>query len=206
MNDKIKPQTTSTFKNDILTEGTGSINEPAINNIDQAKQVNDLLNVLTELPKYKNELKNFENKVQDLEKSINQQKINFIEIIGVFVGIFTFISVEIQILKYANSILSIAGLSLIFYSGLLLFLYTIYYYVHKIKLNHLKLTLREKWIFGICIGMATLGIVFVWAGDYRNPAVVKNSPDFLELDNMNRILEQRIIMLENDVSLPGKNF
>ena len=57
-----------------------------------------------------------------LESKIEDSKLKIIETLGIFVALFTFISVETQILRSEVSLLAATGFSLIILGGLFLFL------------------------------------------------------------------------------------
>lgn len=70
------------------------------------------------------EIGNFETISQKSQNEINilkRDKIELISLLGIFVSIFTFVSVEIRILQTVNNIFQIAGLTIIMFSGIILF-------------------------------------------------------------------------------------
>lgn len=56
---------------------------------------------------------NSNNEIIKVKSEISKLKLDFIAVIGIFVSIFTFISIEIQLLKKLDNFFSIAGFSLI---------------------------------------------------------------------------------------------
>ena len=176
--------------------------------IKETRKKIDLANsaIKTQNEKVENIKKNINDLKEETEKQkeeTEKQKYLSIELLTIFVSIFTFISVEIQIMKYVDDYLRIAGLSLIFFSGLLLFLCSIYLFLNKTRTNDFILARREYWLLIICVIFCLLGILLTGLGDWKNPASIKNSPDFIELENKNRLLEQKMIKVESDLSLPG---
>jgi tetrahydromethanopterin S-methyltransferase subunit B len=62
-----------------------------------------------------------EEKIDKLDRKIDDSKTRVIETLGIFVALFTFISVEFQALRSLQDTADIAGITLIFLGGLLLF-------------------------------------------------------------------------------------
>jgi len=66
-------------------------------------------------------------KLKEQQESFRNYKIDFITVGGIFVSIFTFVSIEIQILKYVCDFWRIAGFSLIMFGALSSFAFLIQY-------------------------------------------------------------------------------
>lgn len=166
-------------------------------------------------------LKKEQEKTNELIQELRKDKHNLIEILAIFVGIFTFLSVEIQILKSVTDFLRIAGLSIIIFAGLLFFITNLFFIAEKWINIESKIT-SLWWYNCIAIGILALGILLVGFGDYKNPAVIKNNRDFIQLEEItdhNKILidyiDDRLKMAENNIihishqlnaSLPTKKF
>ena len=105
------------------------------------------------LEKLKNKNNQIERKNIRLSKEIERMKIDFITVIGIFVSIFTFISIEIQILRYVCDFFRIAGFSLIIFgslSGFIILLHSIFS-EKKVKRNIWCLFIFP-FILGISLG------------------------------------------------------
>jgi len=63
-------------------------------------------------------IKQIKTKFNEQKREVKNMKIDFIAVIGIFVSIFTFISIEIQILRYVCDFWRIAGFSLIIFGSL----------------------------------------------------------------------------------------
>ena len=145
---------------------------------------------------FEKKLKISENRTKDLTKDLAKQtknleteKTNLIEVVGVFVAIFTFISVEIKILNQATDFLRIAGLSILLFSGLFLFIYLLFVIAENWVGKEAKYLARTLWVSG---GLALIGIVLVTIGDYKNPAAVANNKEFMDLKAFSEESENKI--------------
>lgn len=75
-----------------------------------------------ERKKLDNTIKELGKGIKTLDEETKTMKIDFITVIGIFVSIFTFISIEIQILRYVCDFFRIAGFSLIIFGSLIGFI------------------------------------------------------------------------------------
>ncbi len=71
--------------------------------------------------RFSKEFQEFKNDFDDKIKTLNNDKISIITVLGIFVSIFTFISVEVQILRYICDFNKIIGLTLIIPAVLIIF-------------------------------------------------------------------------------------
>lgn len=110
---------------------------------EQKAKINELANNIKEANENNEENKN----------ELKGLKIDFIAVMGVFVSIFTFISIEIQILKYVCDFFRIVGFSLIIFGSLAGFMILLYSIFGQRK-NQLKLWLLcfIPFFIGILIG------------------------------------------------------
>ncbi len=70
-----------------------------------------------------------EARINSVEEKITEFKIKTIEILAIFVALFTFVSVDIQIFKSEISFYTAIGFSLIMLGSLLLFILTLYVFI-----------------------------------------------------------------------------
>lgn len=96
-----------------------------------------------------------------IKDDLNEYKVKIIEVLAIFVALFTFVSVDIQIFKSEISILSAAGFTLIMLAGLVFFVIILAYLLDDKRINNLKLLCII--IFLVVIG----GFGVYWVGrDY----------------------------------------
>lgn len=97
-------------------------------------------------------------------RALKKEKISLIGMLGIFVAVFTFITVDIKILADADGFLAIAGLSMLMFSGLTLFVCLI----HVLATKWLEGEYAEppkkfmRWVIGLAIG----GVVLTALGDF----------------------------------------
>lgn len=112
----------------------------------------DRIDVKQYKEEFDNQIKDQLNNIEGVRKQIEKVKIDFIAVIGIFVSIFTFISIEIQILRYVHDFFRIAGFSLIIFGSLTGFI---------ILLHSIFSEKKVKWsIWCLCILLFLLGILF----------------------------------------------
>jgi hypothetical protein len=85
-----------------------------------------------------NDMKVFEGKLEEMRKELAKGKIEFVEFCGIFVAIFTFISIEIQIFRWICDFYKLIGFTLIFGSSLLGFIFVLDFLINN----------SNKWIEG----------------------------------------------------------
>jgi len=109
------------------------------------------------------ELAEWQKQIESQFEEVRRDKISFITVCGIFVAIFTFISVEIQILRYICDFYKIIAFTLILPGILLLFIIFLDY----IARSWLKDTSQEKSNWGrfivvilISIGLISVGLWF----------------------------------------------
>lgn len=86
---------------------------------------------------------------KEIRKEIDNSKLSVIETLGIFVALFTFISVEFQILKNTTSIFSMLGLSFVMLGSLVFF----------VLILHLVLNKDSRRIFNFLLGTSLLFII-----------------------------------------------
>ena len=112
--------------------------------------------------KYAKRIKNIEDKITSTETSEAKNLSRSIEILAIFVTLFTFISLETQILRSGISFLSAIGFSLIMLSGLCFFIFSLHFFTSKdIKWHFIKYFLCLIFVFIILI----VGLFVIWKGE-----------------------------------------
>jgi cation transport ATPase len=171
-------------------------------NIKKFSLYDEIINALTEnLTQRTKEIEELKNNYKKLEADAKKTYIEFkqetqtdksklIEVVGIFVAIFTFISIEVQILESINGVLRISGFTVLLFALLMLFLFLLNYmadnWINKDK-NFLP-SLKHpfyKYILGIII----LSLVLIGIGDYKNPAEIRNNKEYIELKEQVELLE-----------------
>jgi hypothetical protein len=124
-------------------------------------------------------------KIKEELDNLKKEKISIVSIIGVFVAIFTFISIEIQVLRYVTDFLRITGLTLIFLGGIILLVLLI----NIISTKWINGTYDKiPWIFILIVSVLTLGgILLIYFGD-NSSAVFENNEKIVEIkENIEKI-------------------
>ncbi|MFZ2188742.1 MAG: hypothetical protein WAV73_04230 [Candidatus Moraniibacteriota bacterium] len=135
-------------------------------------------------------------------KQIEKTKTQWVTFIGLFVSIFTFISIEIQILRYVCDFWRIAGFSLIIFSCLSGFVILLDYFSQKwvATKEDRKIVFPEEYFSRYFWNLLLLGVfiasipyLFLWAGFdgfIKNTCIV-SSESFSNI-------EHRLDLLENN--------
>ncbi len=135
-----------------------------------------------------------ENKMKDLNKDqrevnkkikeLNRDKISFITVSGIFVAIFTFISIEIQILRYICDFYKIVGFTFIFAGILILFISLLDYVARSWVGNTMNNQKRVSMVLGVAIILIVLGLFEVgksnsdWkCKDSENYPIIQFNPE-----------------------------
>jgi hypothetical protein len=129
------------------------------------------------------ELDAVQKRIDILEDKIKTAQFQFIEVIGIFVALFTFVSVDIQIFRANLTFTSIIGFTLVTLGGLVLF----------ISLLHLSLkwsndflwTKPEKQVLSISMILVLFGVILVFCA--RGEIVAK-----IDFDKLNSATEETI--------------
>ena len=136
------------------------------------------------------ELKKEQEEIKKEQKETGKDKIKHIEILGIFMGFFTFISVEIQILRSINSFFEIAGLSMIMFSGTIGFILTLFLVAEKwIRPENDSFKSKKFFIWlGVIISVLLLGIGLIFYGDHRKTIDAKCNFDYIKVEEKNKNL------------------
>ncbi|HAT8267598.1 TPA: hypothetical protein JBI63_11475 [Legionella pneumophila] len=134
-----------------------------------------------------------------LIEEFKKDKHNLIEILGIFVGIFTFLSIEIQILRNVTDFLRIAGLSIISFSGLIFFNITLFIFGERWLNKTTEFTGLKRYYLLVFLSLF-IGILLVSIGDYKNPANIKNNMNFIALEELVNKNKEAINQLEAHLS------
>lgn len=112
--------------------------------------------------KYAKRIKNIEDRITNTETSEAKNLSRSIEILAIFVTLFTFISLEAQILRSGISFFSAIGFSLIMLSGLCFFLFSLHFFTSKdVGWHFVKYFLCLIFVFIILI----VGLFVIWKGE-----------------------------------------
>ncbi|MDD5639660.1 MAG: hypothetical protein PHR47_02540 [Candidatus Pacebacteria bacterium] len=126
---------------------------------------------------------------KELENKIENSKIKVIETLGIFVALFTFISVEFQIIKQGNTLLGVSGLTLLLLGSLLFFVIVMDMmlainnfrkktnWINKIQ-NAIKPDSNLKMTILFSIILVTGGVICIFFDSYSsNITIDKNNYD-----------------------------
>jgi len=101
-----------------------------------------------------------ESSLDEIQKKNTQQNNRNIEILAVFVTLFTFISIETQMLRSGISFLTAVGFSLLILGGLMMFLFTLRFFLE----NDWKSF--HQFLLLLVVGLITIGagLGVIWQG------------------------------------------
>lgn len=94
-----------------------------------------------DLKKYKREI---EDNKHNLEDKIENGRLSTIESLGIFVALFTFISIEFQVFRSYRNPFAISGLTLIFIGSIFLFLVVLDYLIIQVRGNESDKARKSK--------------------------------------------------------------
>ncbi len=113
-------------------------------------------------------LSSVRDEIKDAKKEIKDAKTNTIEALAIFVALFTFVSIDIQIFKSDVSTLSAAGFALIIFACLMSFVIALAYLLDFEKISKLN----PIFIFSILVTGA-LGVFLVYLNHFNMEDVLK---------------------------------
>jgi len=146
---------TREVKNDTSIASQPFLTKDDFNNFLKIEYSKEYKKIKTELSGLK---KDFTESKEDALKSTNKN----VEILAIFVALFTFISIDMQVFKFDISMLSAIGITLLTLGSLLFFILILHWIINKIEFSGLFLGLLVM-IFVLVI----LGI-FCVSFDYKN--------------------------------------
>ncbi len=188
------------------------------------KQTSDLKLKIFEIKKDSKDIKD------ELEHKIEGSKLKVVETLGIFVALFTFISIEFQVFRSYENTIAISGLTLIIL-GSLTFFVIILDFVLNVNLSFLKtkkksgliesslITMRN--IMGVeetvefywfkpstwgqtvrikTLPLISLSILLIFIGVFlfvRSPEVKNFSESINNIENKNKIIEEKIFKIED---------
>lgn len=133
-----------------------------------------------------------DNKQDSINKKfdeLNRDKISFITVSGIFVAIFTFISIEIQILRYICDFYKIIGFTFIFAGILILFISLLDYVARSWIENAVSNQKRVEIVLIVAIILIAIGLIEVgksnndWkCNDSENNSIIQFNPEIKPLD------------------------
>jgi len=143
-----------------------------------------------------NKTKSFETKIDEtrdiFEQKIDSSRIKIIETLGIFVALFTFVSVEFQMFRIFHTPSSIGGLTLILLGSLISFLLVLDFVINSS--DNIKTKFYPMVIFSV--GFILIGI-FIF---------IKSPQERLNIDNEANIENQgsSLRINQNSIALPQK--
>jgi hypothetical protein len=139
----------SEITSSISTEGSGSIHEGVSGNVARSD-----INILKE------NVKQLRSELLETKRSFSSDKISLITVLGIFVSIFTFISVEIQVLKYICDFYKIVGFTFILPAILMIFVVTLDYVARSWIDNNSQIAYKK-----ICLVLVVI-FILMFVGIY----------------------------------------
>lgn len=167
----------------------------------QGQHIKSLTEATKEVYTQQEKLGKTQNEINTEFENIKNDKFRLVEILGIFVAIFTFVSIEIQILRVATDFLRLAGLTVIIFSALSFFLFTLHL-ISEVWIRQskpYKLDKKTTIFYGIVFLILIFGILLVGLGDYKNPSVITENEDFLRLKEQVNNLENESTELKSDI-------
>lgn len=143
-----------------------------------------------------------EKKLYDLKRDTEGFKIKIIEILAIFTALFTFISVEAQILKSSVSFLSALGISLIILGALMFFIFIL----HCVLNNFQEYVKQNKWLLGamlfLFICLIAGGVISI-SYDYSNftKDINDNFYKKAQIDDLINNQNKKFLLLEDNKEL-----
>lgn len=118
--------------------------------------------------------KNIEKRFDKLDDKIENSKLKTIETLGIFIGLFTFISVEFQIFRRDFDLAEAAGLSMIILGGMLLFINFMHFFIINNDENDNKEEKGRIIFFIASLALITAGIILFTINGLRSPVEIEN--------------------------------
>lgn len=119
-------------------------------------------NLQNEVKKLKDDFESEKNKIVNLKVDFEKSKYDLVTLLGVFVGLITYLGLEIQVFKTISNPLMIIGVSVFFIASILLFILSINTVIKKVEAiswNDFKNPL-----FVILIILFVVSIIFIIYG------------------------------------------
>ncbi len=101
-------------------------------------------------------MKDLEIQIEDVKREIDKSKISFIEFCGIFVAIFTFISVDVQILKTISNMHQLMGFVFIFAALLMGFILILDYLINNERNIQKFIIITISLVIFIVIGLFSI--------------------------------------------------
>lgn len=137
--------------------------------------------------------------VTNLNQKIEERDRHTIETIGIFVALFTFISIEFQLFRSLTSVAAVFGLTLVIFGALLAFVLLLKNFQGK-----------QAWIWAFPVVSMMVGGYFFWTGQQNDiiPEIIEKEVQkrFQTIDvNMNDIEEKLMELTSTDLTkFPAK--
>jgi hypothetical protein len=151
----------------------------------------DLINKQTEIVKNHVSLKD---EVKNFKQEVGGDKIRAIEIIGIFIALFTFASLEISILQKVDSGWKLFSLSFIVFSGLLFFAWLNFLIAEKwLNKDRPKQTTPKEYFFPLfAVSLLIIGGILWWFSSSEQAITSKQKDINTKID----LLQNRIENIE----------
>lgn len=122
----------------------------------------------------------------NIKVNVEKPQIKLVEVLGFFVGIFTFVSVEFQVLRNVTSILSATGLTLILLGGIVTMMMLIGCWVRDYGFS-------KKWLaFVLPVLLCAGGVLLVWHEEESPKSIQNLQAQMDELAKQNMKLQNAI--------------
>lgn len=130
--------------------------------------------------------------IDPLKKELGDYKAKIIEVLGVFVALFTFISIDFQIFKENTSVLSAVGISLVTLGSLSFFILLLF-----VGLNHQNDTQNKNrnyflFLFVISIVFISGGIFCIWKDGNDNIVTKSDLETYISNEQVKSMIDNAV--------------
>lgn len=121
-----------------------------------------------EVLKLKTDFDEEKNEIISLKKDFEKSKFDLITLIGIFVGLITYLGLEIQVFKSISNPLLIIGVSIFFIASILLFILSINLIIKKIESLAWKDFSNPLYTILILLLVVSVWFIVLGYSDYKN--------------------------------------
>jgi len=147
--------------------------------------------------------------IKKFQKEITEFKNKTIEILAIFVALFTFISVEIQILKFQITFLSVFGFSVFILGALLGFIFILHLVLNESETGIYKNKITSSSFFIIFITILIVAGMILTAWDYKKFTKERNEKFYTkeEIDSKFLLInKENLLKIEGNLDANVQNF